>query len=508
MSKRPTTISRKENATVHNFINTYGYAIIGDTVASTSYAKRLLSNQITTSISIISEGSNKGNFMSSNQESKTLDNYLDQDNNSDIIINSDFAAINNKRILRYLSTEQIHMVPYDENSEEIGNIMNTQTERIIHYHVGSGPLGDFISAYHIPRLGPWFPHTANGRIERFFNEYVVKSSLNSAEIIVVNRLADALQLTSTDSFVVNTPSILNVHYEFLKEPKVVNKSLYHEDNIYTRELFLDQYDIVNQASNTEYITNVSNLTFTPTGMSGLYNIIGTHISLSSVKPIWKTNRYTHLRLATMGGINVDSLYLPTFYRAVLSIPKNGGLELSAENEERIDLSDIVSAEDLVSTHIAFSLHDIDIPKSTDLAWLVQVYTTSEDLSVVHPDGKYADSDKTLLIIEGLSTANKRRTSYNTIDRELCVNYNEKMVEDKYLHQFAQIVGEVYKAYTGDIILVDSLIADTSICSVSAGTCQDASTIVDYALRESPMVSILELASHLYGLDVYHNTSKV
>ena len=131
-------------------------------------------------------------------------------------------------------------------------------------------------------------------------------------------------------------------------------------------------------------------------------------------------------------------------------------------------------------------------------------TTTEDLSVVTPEGKYADSGRQLLIIEALSTKNKRRATYNTSEREIQVNYNDRIFEEGYLNQFAHIVAGVYNAYTGLLIPVDSLITESSVCSANSGTCHDANILTDYSLRQSPMISVLELTSHLYGSEIYPN----
>lgn len=529
MSKRPTNQVRRAPANNTSSSNNYGYAVIGDTVEATLYAKRLIANNVNTPIYIISEGVDRTNI-----------NEI-----SDVA----FAANNTKKILHYLKSEQIHMVPSGDNNEvdDDSDSAIIQTERIIQYYVGSGPLGNFISAYHIPRIGPWFTHSSSGRLERFLIESTLKSALKDYEAIIADRISRIWGLPLTSSITVTTPSVLNVHYEFLEQYQ----------NTYTREIFLDEYNMVNQSNNVDYITEARNLHFTTsTGSTGSINITGTNISINNVHPIWKTNPYTYLRLATEGGLNPAPMLLPTFYRAVLSIPVHGtgttgptgitggsvlvpgptgyicfaatgstGLGNSPCNDNvsnvggpiglsgavcyigltgitGVNLSNASSTEDLVTSHITFSLHDIANPRHSGLAWLIQAYTVPEDLSIVHPDGSYADSSRTLLIIEALSTKNRRRTSYNIAEREIQVNYNDRIAETGYLRQFAQIVASVYNAYTGTLISVDTLVADASVCSATSGTCHDANTVTDYALRESPMVSVLELASHMYGLDIY------
>lgn len=545
MSKRPTNVSRREVFNAHSSANSYGYAIIGDTTAATLYAKRLLGNNVTTPISIISEGVDRMNI--------------------EDIIDIDFPATNNKKILHYLNVEKIHMIPSGDNPNDNDDI-TFQTEQIIHYHVGSGSLGDFIAAYHIPRIGPWFTHSTNGRLERFLSESTVKSALTSQESLVVNRLSSLWGLTQTSSIIVKCPSILNVHYEFLKQVQ----------DTYVREIFQDQYHMVNHSSNADYISEATNLRFTSTtgitGITGngLYNITGNNINLQAIRPIWKTNAYTYLRLANEGGINTGPLMLPTFYRAIISVPIGGtgiagitgitgltdctpvagpsghvclsctglsgttvgsvigvsgmtcicvptngsvGSGLSGtfcfvgqSGLSGIDFTNVSGTEDLITSHITFSLYDLANPRNSGLAWLVQSYTTLEDLSVVALNGRYADTGRMLLIVEAISTKNKRSTSYNIGEHEIQVNYNDRLAENGYFRQFAQIVAGVYNAYTGGFIPVDLLLSDTSICAPISGICSDGDFILDYSVRESPMVSVIELASNLYGVDIYPNPS--
>lgn len=461
MSKRPTNKSRKEYANAHNSDNSYNYAIIGDTISATLYAKRLIGNNVTTNISIISEG-------------------IDRTNNNKIS-DMNFAAINNKRILRHLITEKIHMIPAGDNQCEDDDLVNTQIDQILHYHVGSGPLGDFISAYHIPRLGPWFNSSVNTRLEKFLRGSTAKTNLNDQELLVMNLLKDTWNLQVTNSLIVEQPSILNCHYEFIND--------YH--NKESRMLFLNEYHTLNQKDNIDYISEATNIKFTHNSETNLDNIEGSNVSLQDVRLIWKTNPYTYLRLASEGGLSPSYMDIPVFYRAVLSIPQTntGGVDLSDTN---------LLNEDLLTTHLGFSLHDLNNPKSSGLTWLVQCYTTAEDLSIIDLSGKYADTNKSLLIIEAICTKNRRKTSYNIAEHEIQVEYNDRIIESGYLNQFSQIASTIYKAHTNTDITIDP---EISVCGAE-GTCQDSANILDYSARESPLVSILQLASKMYGLDVY------
>jgi len=437
-----------------NTTNTSNIAIIGDTVAATLYAKRLLNNGIMDKIYIISEGVNR-------IKGQNINNMF-------------FTQNNKQKILKYLSSEKIHIL--ESNSCK-------QRERMINYHIGSGSLGDFIGAYHIPRVGPWFSKSVSGNLGRFLYGTTVKSELTAQESIIVNRLQDILGIPATDELIVNTPSILNVHYEFLQMDK----------ELLSRELFLKQHSFVNMSNNCTYIDKCKNLEFKETkeakNGNKLYDISGKNIKLKGVKAIWKINQFTYLRVASEGGLKQIPQLTPTFYRATLTIPQING--------EMINLSCLPGTEDLLTTHISFSLYDISKPQHTyvTLPWLVEAYTTCEDMSIVNEDSKYAESGKTLLIVEGVSTINKRSAIYNIEEGEVQIKYNDPLTENEYLRQFSLIVVSIYKAYTGKIMTAESLIEESS-------RTKNGDKLVDYALRESPMVSIMQLASNMYGGGIY------
>jgi hypothetical protein len=554
LSKRPTTLAQQALIDLTS-ANSFGYAIIGDTVAATLYAKRLLGNGITTPITVISEG---------------VDRTSIQD-----LLNVAFAAIHNRRILHHLMIERVHMVPVigsldvidfaplvpaverdllalraERNFAALIVLAESdliaaipQIERIIHYHVGSGPLGDFIAAYHTPRLGPWFGSASAGHLERFLVNHTIKSALTSQEMTVVNRLQQIWGLPTTSSLVVKHPAILNVHYEFIRQI----------DDTFERELFLGDFGLVDQASNSSYATEATNLKFTQvTGTTGpiLYDITANNVSLQSVRHVFKTNPFTHLRIATSGGLHPPPFMLPTFYRAVLSIPIGGtgatgspgvtggsvfvpgppgfvcvactgavclGTEVKAPMGPSgtncfigltgltgVNLVGVTGTEDLITSHITFSLHDVVNPKHSSLDWLIQAYTTVEDLSVVQQDGRFADTGRTLLIVEAVSTKNRRRATFNVAENEIQINYNDPVVENGILRQFALIVASIFNAYTGAFFSVNDLLNDTSVCSSASGICQDRNALVDYSLRESPMVTVLQLASDLYGSEIFPN----
>lgn len=467
MSKRPTAHVRRSPTAPSSSNLTPGYAVIGDTAAAVMYTNRLLRNGITSPIEIITEGLDK----TGTPEIEAID----------------FVARHTKRMLHYLMTEQVHIIPaepdyYDESTHY------TQEHQVFHYYVGSGPLGDFISAYHLPRNGPWYMAGTNARMERFLYDHSMRSGLNEVEDTIARGLAVDWNLKLTSSIVVTEPSMLNCHHEFLRE---ANDQLY-------REIGLDVYGTVDRAAQVKITPEAGVLQFTPGSSSGLYNIGGSRLELRDVRLVWKTNQYTYLRLATLGGLHPAPIQISTFYRAVLTIPLFG-------NHGDVDLSILEPGQDLLTTHLAFSLHDLEGSKQSGLVWLGQCYTTAEDLAIVDQNGKYADTGHCLLIVEAVCTKNKRQASYHPGEREIQINLNSPEIEATYLRKFSTIVSDIYARYTGTPIPVDFLTQNISICG--AGICHDGNSISNYATRESPMVSLLELTTHLYGSELYATAGK-
>jgi hypothetical protein len=525
-SKRPTTQSRKECENAHSSANVFGYAIFQDSAASVLYARRLLANHVISPINVINEGIDRTNLEG--------------------LTNINFVANNNTTILHHLKTQKHHLVPAGDNDNDNDDErINTQTDRVIHYNLGAGPISDFISAYILPRAGPFFSHSTSTRLSRFFEEFTIQSPLNAQEQIVANRIVSNFGIPFTNSVIVDTPSMFSIHLTFLQ----------NIEGTLIRQLFLDQYAMINHAPNVDIITETGNIQFSPTGPAGLglYDITGlNNLDLQHVKPVWKTSVYNYLETATNGGLNPKPLFLPTFYRAVIPIPISGTGATEFPGPKRchcpaksscgarcgaagrcgepsvsasdafdayftnawwnkptqgftggpgVNLTGLTGIGDYVTTYNSFSLYDLNSPKHSTLAWLAQAYTTQEDLSTTNPSGAYADIGYTLLIIEAFSMKNRRRTTYNIPEHEIQIDYNDRLAEYGYLRQFAEIVASVYRAYTGVTPNINTLLMDFSACSMG-GSCQDANLITDYATRESPLATVLGLGASLYGFDLW------
>lgn len=485
VSKRPTTQRRINCEAASNAVNGVEYSIIGDTAAATLYARRLLNNGVIQPINLINEGIDRTNV-----------EYLEK---------VSFPATHNKIILQYLIAEQVHLMnSVDEATPTF------EDDKIITYYVGASPVGDLIATYFSPRVGPWFPSNSNQRIQPFVTANTITRDLTAKEKLVSNILQNTWHIPSTTSVVVKTPSILSIHYIFMNYDK--------NSDSYTRNLFLSEFSSVSQAGNVDVIFGAKNLKFIPTNVANIYNITGTDSAMDPIpivnsRLVWKTNVYTYLRLAADGGLDPKPVFVPTFYRSRRSIPISA---LTVNNASSVksacscdpsltpsDSGPSTFFGDLITSYLAFSLYDLNSPKHNTITWLVQVYTTPEDLSVVDQAGAYADPDHNFLIVEAICIKNKRVSSYDTTEQEVKVIYNDPDTENRYLTQFGQIVSTVNQAYTGEPIPPSTLIQDFSACDTS-GACTDAQYIVDYSTRESPLSIVLQLITNLYGTELYIN----
>lgn len=483
MSRRPSAIRRiREETSTSSVITNHGYAIIGNAAASILYARRLIQNNVTAPIYIITSGVDRTNL-----------NCLEQ---------ISFPATNIKSILHFLYGERIHYITSGDDADNDDDEYITETDRIIQHYVGNGALGDMISSYFSPRLGPWFSHTSNQRMQKFLQNHVTRRPLNAAEQVVAERLKTMWNIPLTKNLINQGPSILNTHFEMIKS---------HDEHD-RRELFLEQYQQVNDAPNVDIISETSNIKFTPNPNGSTYDISGSNFSLTNVKPIFKTNLYSYLRLSTAGGLHPDPIWIPTFYRAVISIPISGsgyigvspfvvGQSGRLKYDSGIDLRGLSESADMIITHNSFSLYDIGNPKSAAVAWMGQIYTTREDLSIVDPRGLYASEDHVLLIVEAICIKNRRQARYNVSEGEIQLSYNPRVAERNYREQFGQILSDAINVYTGVRIHPTSFIEESSVCSAS-GICGDNTIIQDFSLRQSPMNIVLDMAASLYKMDSY------
>lgn len=499
LSIRPSYLVRMNNAIATTTAGTNtDFAIIGDTASCILYARRMLNNGVTGTIHIIIEGSNRINV--------------------DGIEHEDFNSDSNLKILEYLLNERIHHIPSsdDYNDYDGGKYLDF-TEKCFRHHPGAGPMGDWVSAYHIPRMGPWFPQSMSDKFRDFIYQFTFTDNLSDVEVTVKDTFRTLFNVGDTNKLRVNAPAIFNLHRLFITP---------YQDR-YARELFLDEFQYVHDQPNVNIYTESNFIQFqAPSNPApGVFNMTfnsskaGGAVSLANVFVVFKTNPFTFNRITAQGfyplNPNLNPLKIPTFYRCVFAIPDNNtnpnksgpgptGTPLPGfqtptyPNYLGVDLTQAPRYGDYITTHLTWSLYDLDHPNNSTLCWLGQSYTTKEDFSVVEQAGSYSDSNYSLLIIEAVNTINKRKVYYDLGLKENQVIHNGDEAEALWKNQFAYICNQIYQCYVG--LTGPATIDQISVCT--QGACVDGDFITDEPERESPMVSILQMSSQLYSSEIY------
>lgn len=474
MSSRPSRRARRDCES-SSTSNVAPHVIIGDTAHAMVKARRLLKDGVTQPIWILTEGPNKIN--------------------RDSVDYPDFNAKMSRRILQDLKAEVLHYIPSGNNiddSDGHSSSVDEDEDQVVKYYHGTGIVGDFISAYFMPRAGPWFQHSTHGALKKFVKQHALKACLSKVEQQVVDFLADRLNVATTPNFIVKHPAIQDELYTF------VEQDTDDDSGGFFRQLFIHIVEYVAEAPNVRIFTQVTGLQFesSPAG-SRLYDIsfeaCGSPHAVAGAKVDWETNPYTFLRLATTGGLNPKSIRVPAVYRAVVPIQKKTAV---------VDLSKAPDYGDSVSSYVPFALQDFrdDENKTCSISWLGNVYTTEEDFATTDRNGLYASSGHTLMIVEAISLLNRRESSYNVSEDEVQVCFNSRKAERSHLRRFAQLVALCYESYTGVTIDPDTIVPTESMCQ--AGACSDLFQISNIITREPPMVTMIELGNHLYGADNY------
>lgn len=481
MSLRPSTIAINElnSDNCPNNSGASGFFIVGDTAANTLYAYRLLQNNVGQRIISYVEGVDR-----TNQEA---------------IQNINFPLVTANSNLSYLRAEQIRTVTAGDNDFE-SDACPLVSSQVYQYMVGSGTLGDQIASYGTVMYGPWQQGSlSQTRLEKFITTNTVQVSAAPLEQSLTANLRKAFNINqSIGTLLVRQPATLDTQY----------LSLVKQGGEYVRQLYLDYFNSVSQATNFNLYAESSGLRLTPAstcGVStcGVYNATfttagGLTQTFENMKVVWKTNPYTYMRIATTAGLCPKPQTVAATYRAVMSIPKCNG-------QLGVDLRNMPQNANLMTTSITFSLHDISAPKQAGtLGWFVMAYTADEDLSVTNPNASlYATPDNTLLIVEMVCTKNKRKITYDMANKEIVMQYNENNTESQYFKNASTIATMVYASYTG---VQGQLLSTVSTCSVN-GFCSDVIQLTDTPGREMLITTALELTALHYGSSIYPTAGK-
>src|SRR5258708_11158321 len=128
------------------------YVIVGNTALATNYALKLLATTGVdpNSIFILTWG----NDLTKQSDLETLS----------------YVAYNHT--LKTLNHELIHLVLSTTANVNTNLTPTLQlTEQYFLYYTGSGPLGDSITAYYQPVVGPWFTYDSNHRLYPYVTSF-------------------------------------------------------------------------------------------------------------------------------------------------------------------------------------------------------------------------------------------------------------------------------------------------------------------------------------------------
>jgi hypothetical protein len=507
MSIRPTSIYNCGQVSATP-VPTPVYVIIGNTALATIYALKL--------IAALEVG---GNVVKPG-EIYILSSGTDQTSNVNAIESLSYVATNTRLILSDLVSERIHNIL--TSTDYIIGSVDTIYQEYYEYYYGAGPLGDSISAYYQPMIGPWFFSDAHSMIANFVKgwtiEYPFKPLGNSS--IVMNRLVAQLGLHITNTVVVTRPSILNRNFIFVEEGT---------KNFLQRQIFYDSFLESKVPPYVHYVNRVNNIHIEPTVDNCYKNVYystsnaPTTVKLENACLLWANNLYSYVRILGASNIQHSKIKAPVFYRYVVAIPKVNpitGVDLSNPSMNDECLSDGVTSR------ICFCCVDppqlgaspvSNMINSSTPTWNVSVYSTDDDLGYFLPGGQFANPcfsptgttrcpclpNQTLLIVEATSLNNRRTLSWDELNLSVSASLNSNVIElDAYL-KFQLICAQVYLAYTGVPPPID--ITGGLTCNTD-NICTQTNPINHTFNRESPQTTVLRLLTNLYGGSNYPATN--
>lgn len=362
----------------------------------------------------------------------------------------------------------------------------------ITYYAGKGIHGEFISSYYVPRVGPWFVNSNTKNFQGLINTFTSTRPLTDIEGIVANKLAFDYNAKITKDIFYNGASIL----AFTK-PFITNCG-----STFLREIFQDLYAANCQAPNVIYQCYNSSLKIQKISADedSLYNVMGDDVVAVKAQITWMADPYLYVKLHRLSTRNKmttrqinDSNNLcykiPAVYRAVLSIP------LINEKTD-IDLSyEEAPLGDLITSYLSFSLPDSCSP--CQITWRGCCYTAKQDLSRVEDPILMASEGHTLLIIECVNLIFQRTVKYNMETGQVEVYIQNECSIRK---SFANLVRNIFRAYTGNHISIETLLEERLMSNGNVET--GFISIQPYITRRTPLEVILQLSSLNYGTNIF------
>lgn len=490
---RPSSMLRIQKHISEKCENDHSHTIIGDTATSFLHANRLINNGVTSDIHILIEGPD------------SLD-----DNNID---DEDFPVKYIHEILHYLMTEQVEHLSNDKNVcvEDFESLLGS----VFPYRPGKGVCGDFVGSFITPHIGPWFGDDTSSRLYKFIDKYTLRSDLSNSEKIVANYLTNYYHLdTTTSKFIVKRPTMMFAKYAFLENPP-------HGCTTH-RQLFRSILEKILCYNNIKIYTNVKCMKFTHSDMGeNLYHVMFESaqcpVEIHDSRLDFTSNPYTFIRQTSLGGLTPRQLYVPATYRAIIPINSCNPQVMGTGGTAGVNLeancpgttgncgNDTYINPDMTTSHLTFSMHDGIDRCGKRISWLMHIYTTIEDTSIVAGEGKYADQGKQLLVIEGICVRNKRAFNCDPEQKETNVHLNDHCKEKYWARSFANIVSTIYFSYTG--IYVDPEDISNIIPLCNSGICLDLFQWLTEVQRQLPLDLVNWMVSFLYGSDWFPKLNK-
>lgn len=431
----------------------YPVVIIGNTSSVTLYIKKLLSAGFKKEIYGIINGGNSTEEETVKKTSYNPDNPV--------------------RLLKHINPVKFSYIHCDKDKNEVLN-----------YHSPSGVNGEFVSAYIVPRVGPWFSYSNTDKSANNFFMQSSKEKILSVQVLeLISKLASMFNIPTTNQIFNDGPCILAKEYIMIEDRQ-------------TRQLYNKELKKIMTKSNVNLYTRTKNIRIDAIG-NGLYNMKfcntqnNQDINITMTNVLWKNEAHSFIiDSSTTNVVNV-AIKNPVTYRFYISIPKNNS------DKGGINIDSLTTFPDGTSMYISFSLPDLlGTSDNSNVVWLGQCYTTDVDYSG-NDEGRAAKKGNTLLIVEMVNLVYKRKIQHLTATSEDIIYITDESQETYWENSCARAIQIIYKAVTGTEIS-RAQILDRKPVTTDTNIVQANTSFTSFFVRECSIINVMEQARHLYN----------
>lgn len=440
------------------------FVVVGNTVASLIVAQKILQRYPSAKVYHLFEG--KCHYDNTNI---VLPLY------GSIACNS--PEYRQQNVVDYVNNTTTEFV---SDSEQFGATVITRGDRALKALYTPFGLGaEAIAAYpSVVQLSPFIDGSNNFQQTAQVESVTSKERLSGVELTNATTIASRLGIGMTDSVINDRPGMYSVHYRFISSQapdgaRVTGINLFSQ----LRALGTARYESISNISTIRFIDGV----ISGNPLDRVYFIASVEFSTEdggyyTIGPsviYLRGNLFDNLRIAQNGGVpslnavcnaypvpsdqifNNGSLVtlIPSFYRAVYSIPINstviGSTTFGPENSN-------------YGQQLSFTYGD-GVGSSPTLGWLVQVYTTGTDLRTQMS----AVPGKCILVVEGVCVANTRNIMWSRSQSRFLIYLNEAVVEESFFNRFKEITNQIRSVY--EAASSSSLVSLTAVPDVETLT---------------------------------------